>query len=146
MNSKEIYDRILLKELVDNISILGDKKDFKNQVLLFTENAISETISDGATILTLQGRKAMEEAFGAFLKDMETVYHFNGQQLLSINDKNATGKCYCLIRLIGTEAGKKTRTNIGAVYDDEYVWLENRWLINRRTGYFEWQVKEKIEQ
>lgn len=144
MNIKEVEDRILLKELIDRISLLGDKKDFKNQVQLFTENAVSETLLGGAVILKLQGRKAMEEAFGEFLKDIKTIYHFNGQQVLSIDEKKATGKCYCMITLIGMEAGKKIRTNIGAVYDDEYVWIENHWLIARRIGNFEWQVKDEI--
>ncbi|MBB6126657.1 hypothetical protein HDF22_000762 [Mucilaginibacter lappiensis] len=32
---KELEDRILLRELIDNVSILGDKKDFNSQVQLF---------------------------------------------------------------------------------------------------------------
>ncbi len=80
MDLHELEDTFALKKLVDDISFLGDKKDYKNQVLLFSENAISETIADGKTILKLQGRKEMETTFEQFLKEVETVYHFNGQQ------------------------------------------------------------------
>jgi hypothetical protein len=37
MDLHELEDKFALKELVDNISFLGDKKDYKNQVLLFSE-------------------------------------------------------------------------------------------------------------
>lgn len=47
MNIKELEDRASLKELVDSISILADKKDFNNQVQLFAENAVSETLAGG---------------------------------------------------------------------------------------------------
>ncbi|NHN25284.1 nuclear transport factor 2 family protein [Flavobacterium jejuense] len=144
MSSKEIIDRILLKELVDEISILGDKKDYVNQVELFTENAISETIANGITILKLQGRKSMEKTFKEFLKDFETVYHFNGQQVVTINDNTATGKCYCLITLIGNENGKKIKTTIGAIYEDDYILVNNQWLVAKRVGTFDWQEKVNL--
>jgi hypothetical protein len=34
MNIKEIKDRIALEELVDRVSVLGDRKDFNAQVQL----------------------------------------------------------------------------------------------------------------
>jgi len=85
MNIKEIADIISLKELVDCVSVSGDKKDFKAQVQLFAENALSETFVNGNSILKLTGRREMEEAFGEFLKDFRTVYHFNGQQVVAID-------------------------------------------------------------
>jgi hypothetical protein len=59
MNTKELEDRILLKELVDSISSLADKKDFHTQVRLFTEDAVSETFAGGTAILKLKGRNEM---------------------------------------------------------------------------------------
>jgi ketosteroid isomerase-like protein len=144
MNIKELEDRISLKELVDSVSILGDRKDFNAQVQLFSEDALSETFSGGTSILKLQGRKAMAEAFGDFLKDFETVYHFNGQQVVTLDGDKAIGTCYCLVTLIGNENAKKMKTTIGAVYQDNYVREDNRWLIAKRTGTFEWQEKCEI--
>jgi len=146
MNITELDDRASLKELVDNISILGDKKDFNNQVQLFSENAVSETLARGTPILKLEGRKVMAEAFDKMLKDFETVYHFNGQQVVTINGDNATGTCYCLITLIGNEKGKKMKTTIGAIYEDDYVRMNNRWLVAKRIGNFDWQEKSEVNQ
>src|SRR5215213_10948682 len=105
MNSKELEDRTSLKELVDRVSILADRKDFLAQVQLFTEDAVSETFAGGATILQLKGRKAMAAAFADFLKNLDTVYHFNGQQVLTVKGDNATGTSYSLVSLIRTENG-----------------------------------------
>lgn len=146
MNINKLEDKIALKELVDTISILGDKKDFKNQVLFFTENAISETISGGNTILKLEGRSSMAQAFENFLQDIETIYHFNGQQVVTISGDNATGKCYCLITLIGNENGKKIKTTIGAIYEDDYIRIDNRWFVSKRIGSFDWQEKSEVSQ
>lgn len=146
MKPEELEDRISIKDLVDTISILGDKKEFSKQVQLFSENAVSETLAGGTTILKLEGRETMAEAFENFLKDFETVYHFNGQQVITLDGDNATGTCYCLITLIGNEEGKNMKTIIGAIYQDEYVRVANRWLISKRTGNFAWQEKNEVNQ
>ncbi len=146
MNIKELEDRTSLKELVDSVSILADRKDVHTQVQLFSENAVSETFAGGTTILKLKGRKEMAEAFGDFLKNFDTVYHFNGQQVVTINGDNATGTSYSLVTLISTENGKKMKTTIGAIYQDDFVREDNRWLIDRRIGNFDWQEKREINE
>lgn len=143
---REIEDRIALKELVDTFSILADKKDIKMQVLLFTPDATVETFVNGVSVTKLKGRKEMEDAFGAFLKNFETVYHFNGQQTVKINGDKASGTSYCMVTLIGTENGKKMKTSIGVYYQDEYVRENNRWLIAKRTSVFDWQDKRELGQ
>ena len=140
----EIEDKMALKELVDTFSILSDKKDVKAQTLLFTPDASVETYRNGVVVSKLNGRKAMEEAFGAFLKNFETVYHFNGQQTVKINGDKASGTSYCLVTLIGVENGKKMKTTIGVYYQDEYVRENNRWLIAKRTSTFDWQDKQEL--
>ena len=115
MNIKDLEDRASLKELIDSVSISADKKDFHTQVQLFSENAVAETFAGGTTILKLKGRKEMAEAFDNFLKKFDTVYHFNGQQVVTINGNNATGTSYSLVTLISTENGKKMKTTIGGI-------------------------------
>jgi hypothetical protein len=144
MTTTEIQARISLKELIDKVSILGDQKNFQEQVAHFSKDAVSETIADGKTILKLKGRKEMAEAFGEFLKNFETIYHFNGQQQLSIDNGKATGTVYCLITLIGIENGKKMKTAVGAIYEDDYICEDGRWLIDRRIGHFKWQEKTEF--
>lgn len=56
---EELKDRASLKDLVNQRSILGDRKDFHAQVQLFSENAVSETYADGKEILNLKRRKEM---------------------------------------------------------------------------------------
>jgi len=138
-------DKILLRELIDKVSILGDQKDFNNQVQLFTEQAISETRSNGKIIMELKGRDVMAKAFAEFLKDVDTLYHFNGQSVFTIRGDEATGICYCLITLISNEKDKKSRTTIGAIYNDRYVRQDNQWFIDRRTGDFLWQNECEID-
>lgn len=140
----EFENRILLKELVDRISVFGDKKDFTKQVEFFTENAVSETIAQGKIILKLEGRKNMAVAFEKFLSEIDHVYHFNGQQLVTIDGDTARGTCYCQITLIGNENGKKIRTSIGAIYEDNYVRVDSHWLIAKRIGTFNWQEKSEL--
>lgn len=141
MDKNELEDKIALRELIDKISILGDKKDFVRQTELFSENAISETVAGGETILKLEGRKEMVQAFEKFLQDFDTVYHFNGQQAVTINGDTATGTYYCFITLIGNENGKKVRTTIGATYEDEYIRVNSQWFVSKRVGNFNWQDK-----
>ena len=146
MNIKEFEDRTSLKELVDNVSILVDRKDVQSHVQLFTENAVSETYAGGTAILKLKGRKEMAEAFVNFLKNFDTVYHFNGQQVVTINGDNANGTSYSMVTLIGIENGKKMKTTIGAIYQDDFVRKDNRWLIASRIGNFSWQEKREIQE
>jgi len=145
MDIKELADRISLKNLVDTVSILADKKDVHAEVQLFSENAISETFAGGVSVLKLKGRKEMEQALGDFLKDFETVYHLNGQQQVTINGDSATGTSYCQVMLIGIENGKKMKTTIGVTYQDDFIRENNRWLIAKRTGNFDWQEKREVD-
>jgi hypothetical protein len=51
-----LEDRIALKELVDTFSTLADRKQTDEQTLLFTEDAVVETITDGKVAGSLRGR------------------------------------------------------------------------------------------
>lgn len=144
MTIKELTDKILLKELVDDISIYGDKKDFDKQLQLFSSDAISETYMNGKSLLKLKGRIEMKAAFAAFLKDYDVIYHFNGQHKLIINQDSATGILYCLITLIGIENSKTIKTTVGATYQDEYIFDNGKWLVAKRIGNFQWQDKIEI--
>ncbi len=141
---RQIEDRIALKELVDAFSVLADRKDVRAQTQLFTPGGTVETYRQGELVAKLNGRKEMEDAFGAFLKNFETVYHFNGQQTVTINGDKASGISYCMVTLIGTENGKKVKTSIGVYYQDEYVREDNRWLIAKRKSVFDWEEKQEV--
>ena len=142
----EIEDRIALKNLVDTFSILADRKEVQQQTLLFTEDAMVESVSGGQLTSTLKGRKQIGETFSNFLYLFETVYHLNGQQTLTLNGDKATGISYCYVVLIGTENEKKYKTELGVYYQDEYVRVGKKWLIAHRKSTFSWRDKRELGQ
>lgn len=141
----DLEDRVALKALVDEFSILADKKDIPNQLLLFTEDAKVESISNGQAGTTLVGRKQIGEAFTNFLNLFETVYHINGQQTVNIKKNKATGIAYCLVTLIGIQNGKKIKNDMGVIYNDEYVKINGKWLIANRKSNFTWRASQPME-
>jgi negative regulator of replication initiation len=145
-NMKEIEDKLALKELVDTFSVLADKKETQKQTLLFTEDATVESFSDGQPTSSLKGRKQIGETFASFLNNFETVYHINGQQTVTINGDKATGVSYCLVTLIGDENGKKMKSTMGVIYNDEYVRQNGNWLIAKRRSNFAWREKQELGQ
>lgn len=142
----ELEDRIAIKNLVDTFSILADQKEAQKQTLFFTEDATSNTYTNGQLSSSLKGRKQIGEAFANFLNRFETVYHINGQQTVSINGNNATGTSYCLVILISSEDGMRMKRTIGAYYNDEFVKQNNRWLISNRKATFSWQESQELAQ
>jgi hypothetical protein len=142
VNMLEIEDKIALRALVDTFSILADQKEARKQTELFTENAIVETYINGTLATKLKGREEIGNTFENFLKNFDIVYHFNGQHLVSIQGDHATGTLYCMTYLFGTENGKKLKTSIGVRYHDEYVRENGKWLIGKRTSFFDWLEKE----
>lgn len=146
MNNRinELENVRTLRELVDKFSILADEKETQKQILLFTKDATVETYLNGALISSLKGTKEMGEAFEAFLKNFETVYHFNGQHAVSIEGNKAKGTLYCLVDLISSENGKKIKNSSAVHYSDEYVYENGQWLIAKRTSKFVWQDNKEL--
>lgn len=140
----EISDRIALKDLVDTFSVLADKKETDKQTFLFTEDASVETRTNGQTGHPLKGRKQIGDAFANYLKNFETVYHINGQQTVTLNGDKASGISYCHVILIGEVNGKMMKTSILAVYNDDFVKEDGRWLIAKRVSDFVWREVEEV--
>lgn len=142
----EIEDRLALKALVDEFSILADRKDVANQLLLFTEGAKVETMNNGQAVSALVGRKQIGEAFANFLALFDIVYHINGQQTVAINGSKASGISYCEVTLVGEQNGKKMKTKMGVHYKDEYVKRDGKWLIANRQSTFAWRDVQPLGQ
>lgn len=141
MDTQVISDRLELRALVDEVSIFADKKDFEAQVQLFTEDAITEITVDGNMIMQLTGREAMSAAFEGFNKSFTATFHLNGQHVVTVKGEHANGILYSHITLLSAEEGKKFKSTLGAVYQDEYERINGRWLIASRRGTFIWQDK-----
>lgn len=146
MGIEEIKDRMALRELADRVSLLADQKDFAAQVQLFTEDAVSETYSAGNLLLALQGREQMASAFADYLKDVETLFHMNGQHIVTIEEDGATGTSYCSITMVTPSGGHKVKTEILAIYNDTYARKGDGWQIAKRIGNFILQENIRISQ
>lgn len=141
-----IKDKIALKELVDIFSNLADIKDTATQALLFTEEAELKSYIGTQLVSDLKGRKDIEDACRQFLDLFDTVYHCNGQQVVDIHDDKATGIAYCQVVLIGPKDGKRIMTTQGVRYEDEYIKIDGKWFIAKRTSHFVWvDSKEVLE-
>lgn len=143
---QDLEDRAALKALVDTFSNLADTKEIDKQVMLFTEDATVESISEGRPNPALKGRKQIGEAFGSFLALFEVVYHINGQQTVEIDGDHAKGVAYCQVVLIGRQDGKRVRTTMGVTYHDDYTRQDGQWLIARRTSNFVWTNREVVAE
>lgn len=141
-----LEDKIAIKAVVDAFSNLADQKDMATQSLLFTEDAVVDTYFEGQLFASLKSRKEITETFTAFMANFETSYHINGQHTAEIDGDRATGVHYCLVVLVNTVDGKKTRNTNGVYYNDEYVRQDGKWLISKRTSYFTWRDQQAIAQ
>lgn len=133
-------EKMALKELVDTFSILADQKDTDAQAMLFTENATLKSYRGNELIARQDGRQAIGEACGQFLALFDTVFHMNGQQVVTLtDDTHAHGTAYCQVVLIGKNTeGQRMMTTQGTCYDDQYIKLDGKWLIANRTSHFVW--------
>lgn len=139
-------EKLAIKELVDTFSIMADDKDVVGQTALFTENAVVKSYLGGQPISELSGRDQIGSGFGAFLANFETVYHINGQQVVTVDGDKAKGTSYCQVVLIGDVEGKKIRTMQGVRYQDEYVKKDGKWLIAARNSYFVWRESSEVAE
>ena len=144
MNAQDIADQLKLRALVDKVSILADKKEFEAQLQLFTEDAITEITVDGSLIMQLNGRQAMSAAFKGFNNSFAAAFHLTGQHVVTIKGEHANGTLYSHITLLSVAEGKKFKSTIGAIYQDEYEKVNGDWLIASRRGMFIGQDKNPL--
>lgn len=141
-----IEDKMAIKEVVDIFSNLADTKEIDKQVLLFTEDGIVESYSNGAPSSALKGREQLAQVFSGFLANFHTVYHQNGQQTIDeLTENTAKATSYCRVILIGEQEGKQMKTTLYTIYNDEFVKQDGQWLIKHRRSNFMWREVEEIE-
>jgi hypothetical protein len=140
-----IEDKMAIKEVVDVFSNLADTKEIDKQVLLFTEDGIVESYSNGVVSSSLKGRNQLKEAFTTFLSNFHTVYHQNSQQTIDLRGDEATATSYCRVILVGEQEGKQVKTTLYTIYTDEFVKLDDKWLIKHRKSNFVWREVEEVK-
>jgi len=131
-----IEDKMAIKYVVDQFSNLADTKEIDKQVMLFTEDGIVESISNGQPSSSLKGRAQLKQAFSAFLSNFHTVYHQNGQQTINLQGDKAEATSYCRVILVGKQNEKEAKTTLNTIYKDLFVKVNGKWLIKHRTSNF----------
>lgn len=131
-----IEDKMAIKYVVDEFSNLADTKELDKQVLLFTEDGVVESSSNGQPPTLLKGREQLKQAFSGFLSNFHTVYHQNGQQTIELQGDKAEAVSYCRVILIGKQNDKATKTTLYIIYKDAFVKENGKWLIKHRTSNF----------
>ncbi len=141
-----IEDKMAIKEVVDVFSNLADTKEIDKQVLLFTEDGLVESFSNGQPSSQLKGREQLAQAFGGFLANFHTVYHQNGHQTIDeLTENAAKTTSYCRVILVGDQDGKQMKTTLYTIYKDEFVKQGGQWLIKHRKSNFMWREVEEIK-
>lgn len=141
-----IEDKMAIKEVVDVFSNLADTKEIDEQVMLFTEDGIVESISNGQSSSRLVGREQLKQAFSSFLANFHTVYHQNGQQSIEeLTENTAMAISYCRVILVGEQDGKQMKTTLYTRYMDEFVKMDGKWLIKHRKSNFMWREVEEVK-
>lgn len=143
MNIQEIEDRLALKELVDLFSNYSDTKENDKQVELFTENGVVNIINDGQIVFTLNGRKAIFDAFSSSMDEYSAVFHMSGQQTVTFIDaEHVDGIAYNYVTLVKkNEQGKTVTRTEGVRYQDKYEKIEGKWYISERNSNFIWNTE-----
>ncbi len=131
-----IEDKMAIKYVVDEFSNLADTKEIDRQVMLFTEDGVVESVSNGQASSPLKGREQLKNAFSAFLSNFHTVYHQNGQQTIDLQGNKAEAVNYCRVILIGKQNEKEMKTTLYVIYKDSFVKENGKWLIKHRKSNF----------
>ena len=140
-----LEDKMAIKYVVDEFSNLADTKEIEKQVLLFTEDGVVESISNGQASSPLRGREELKNAFSSFLSNFHTVYHQNGQQTISLQGDKADAINYCRVILVGKQNNKEMKTTLYVIYKDSFVKENGKWLIKHRTSNFVHREVEELQ-
>jgi ketosteroid isomerase-like protein len=140
-----IEGKMAIKYVVDEFSNLADTKEIDKQVLLFTEDGVVESVSEGQPSSNLKGREQLKQAFSAFLSNFHTVYHQNGQQTINLQGNKAEAVSYCRVILVGKQNGKEMKTTLYTIYKDLFVKENGKWLIHHRTSNFVHREVEAVQ-
>ena len=126
-------DESRLRRLIDEVSILADRKEIARQMTYFAEDAVMVTKVGGQTY-TLTGRDAIFQAFSGLVEGFRRSFHMNGQVSLDIGEDTASAVIYCRA-MIEREQGMEEEF---AIYHDTYEKLDGTWRITRRESEILW--------
>ncbi|MET3535278.1 nuclear transport factor 2 family protein [Chryseobacterium limigenitum] len=125
-----------LRNLIDDYAYLGDEKKISEVMDLFTPDLSYNVYMNGNLVSNVSGRENMEKDFNAHASQVKTYFTLNGQHTVKINGDAATGISFSQIKMIREVEGKDVLTDYSVKYDDQYLYLNGKWLIKERIAYF----------
>lgn len=125
-----------LRNLIDDYAYLGDEKKISKVMDLFTPDLLYNVYMNGNLVSSVSGREKMESDFNTHASQVKTYFTLNGQHTVKINADTATGISFSQIKMIREVEGKDVLTDYSVKYDDQYVYLNGKWLIKERIAYF----------
>src|SRR5580693_5795783 len=97
ISAAEAADRLAIRELVEGYAHCADRREAKNQMALFTEDAhfvVFMNAKDPKPSMELRSRAALAPVFDDLNKYAATM-HFVGQStILALTNDRATGEAY----------------------------------------------------
>ena len=141
---KEIKDRVLIAELIDNYGRFADHRDADKQSGLFTQNGTMEIFRGEPDTSKaegiLKGQAELKNAFST-LSQYNMTYHLDGQKTILLMGDSATGTAYCLAHHIFFENGKRMLMIMGIHYYDKYIRQNGQWYFSDRKLIIDFEDK-----
>ena len=127
--------REAIREVIDRFAIL--EIDVAEQAKLFTPDAHVEVYAAGGSLMMeFDGRDKLVELFSGAMAAVKTAYHFNGQQVITIDGDTATDIHYGKALLVQEINGEDVIVEHSIRYTDTLVLVDGAWLISRREQHF----------
>ncbi len=124
ISPNEAADRLAIRELVEAYAHCADRRDAKNQIALFAEDAhfvVYKNAKDPTPSQELHSREGLAPVF-AELNKYDATTHFVGQStIFTLTPDRATGEAYCLAHHVTVDGGKRRLMVASLRYLDTFV-------------------------
>src|SRR6266481_1223404 len=147
ISPNEAADRLAIRELVEAYAHCADRRDAKNQIALFAENAhfvVYMNAKDPVPSQEVHSRNALAPVF-AELNKYDATTHFVGQStIFTLTPDRATGEAYCLAHHVTVDGGKRRLMVASLRYLDTLVKIDGAWLFSERRLYVDWMEERAL--
>ncbi|PHP53753.1 nuclear transport factor 2 family protein [Actinomyces ruminis] len=131
----ELEHKDAIREVIDRFSNL--EVDVAEQSKLFTPDAhVVVYNADGSKMMEFDGADQLVELFGAAMAGVNSSFHINGQQVITIDGDTATDVHYGQALLVQEQDGKDVLQSHSIRYIDTLVLRDGDWRISSREQHF----------
>ena len=147
LSSSEAADRLAIRELVEAYAHCADRRDAKNQMALFAEEAhfvVYMNAKDPTPSQEQHSPEALAPVF-AELNKYDATTHFVGQStIFTLTPDRATGEAYCLAHHVTVDGGKRRLMVASLRYLDTFVKIGGAWFFSERRLYVDWMEERAL--